>query len=94
MKVKKIAVNEDGRRIGESHPMAKLTDCEVERLRQIREESGMTYRELAKKFGISYSSVQKICTYLRRAEWSVRYKLVPILTKNERKVKVYGRGKE
>lgn len=74
----RVAVNEDGRRVGESHPRAKLKDCDVERLRQLREDTKVTYKELARMFNISYSSVQKICTYRRRAEWSVRYKRVQL----------------
>lgn len=55
-----------GRRIGEDHPNAILTNGEVELVRLLRERDGMTYAALAAKFEISKSSVAKICQYARR----------------------------
>ena len=55
-----------GRRAGEEHPNAILTDGEVELMRRLREVDGMTYAALAAKFEISKSSVAKICQYARR----------------------------
>lgn len=55
-----------GRRIGEDHPNAILTDGEVELVRQLRERDGLTYDAIAAKFEISKSSVAKICQYNRR----------------------------
>lgn len=61
--MKKIA---KGRRIGENHPNAILTDGEVELVRQLREVQGMTYDAIAAKMDVSKSSVAKICQYNRR----------------------------
>ena len=55
-----------GRRAGEEHPNAILTNEEVELLRHLREVDGLTYAALAAKFEISKSSVAKICQYARR----------------------------
>lgn len=55
-----------GRRAGEDHPNAVLTNGEVELLRHLREVDGLTYAALAAKFEISKSSVAKICQYARR----------------------------
>jgi ribosome-binding protein aMBF1 (putative translation factor) len=55
-----------GRRIGEEHPNAILTDGEVELMRHLREVDGLTYDALAAKFEVSKSSVAKICKYQRR----------------------------
>lgn len=55
-----------GRRMGEEHQNAILTNGEVENLRQLREGEGMTYDKLAAKFEISKSAVAKICQYNRR----------------------------
>lgn len=55
-----------GRRAGEEHPNAILTNDEVELLRHLREVDGLTYAALAAKFEISKSSVAKICQYARR----------------------------
>lgn len=57
---KLVALNENGRRIGESHPRAKLLDHEVELLLALRDE-GMSYSKLAEKFDMSKSGVRWIC---------------------------------
>jgi hypothetical protein len=44
-----VAVNERGRRIGESHPRAVLTDHEVDLIRELAEQ-GLTYGQIAEKF--------------------------------------------
>jgi len=68
-----VAVNEAGRRIGESHPRAVLTDNEVECLLQLREE-GAGYRRLAKIFEISKRHVRDICSGRRRCQTPARWK--------------------
>lgn len=55
-----------GRRIGEDHQNAVLTNSEVELVRHCREKDAMTYAQIAEKFEISKSSVAKICQYMRR----------------------------
>lgn len=73
---KMVAVNDKGRRIGESHPRAKMTDAEVNLLRDMIDEltakDGMkpmqAYRFLAEKFETSVDNVKSIATYRRRAE--------------------------
>lgn len=72
-----VAVNERGIRIGEDHPNAKLTDSEVEMVRELR-LGGMTYQLLAEKFEISKSSVAWICTYGRRAQVALTWKAVHV----------------
>ncbi len=52
-------------RAGENHPRAKLTDHEVEMIRQLHEQ-GVSYRKLAKKFDVGKSTVSSICRYRRR----------------------------
>ena len=47
-----VAVNEHGRRIGESHPRAKLTDHEVDLIRELAEQ-GLTHEQIARKFELS-----------------------------------------
>jgi len=60
-----LGVNERNRRVGESHPQAKLTDADVERLQQLREE-GIGWGRLAKMFDISKSHARRICLGLKR----------------------------
>lgn len=67
-----IAVNENGLRIGQDHPRARLTDAEVEALIRDRgpdEAPTRTYRELAALYGISKSSVRDILIGRRRGQW-------------------------
>ncbi len=44
--LKTIALNEHGRRIGESHPRAKLLDYEVEQVLALL-DAGLSYAEVA-----------------------------------------------
>ena len=71
-----IAVDEKGLRIGETHPNAKLTDAQVDEMRDLRELKGWTYDQLAAHFNVPYITVQKICTYERRASTIARWKVL------------------
>ena len=73
--VKWISLNEAGRRIGEGHHRARLTDHEIDLVRQCRED-GMGYDEIASKFEISRDSAKSICTYRRRAQITARFKRI------------------
>lgn len=59
-------------RCGHQHPKAKLTDQEVDALRNLADE-GWSYGKLAAAFEISKGGVAKIVKCLRRA-------VVPILS--------------
>jgi hypothetical protein len=61
-----VVVNERGRRIGESHPRARLTDHEIDLIRELAEDEvdavtgklirkGLSYREIAEKFEMECS---------------------------------------
>lgn len=65
-----VAVNANGVRIGESHPRARLTDWEVELIRQLHEdlEEPIGYRRLAAIFEVSKRTIRDVCAYRRRAE--------------------------
>jgi AraC-like DNA-binding protein len=60
--------NENGRRIGESHPNATISDAVVKQLRDLHEFEGWSLRRLAVRFGLGLSAVQKICAYTRRGQ--------------------------
>lgn len=68
-----VAVNEQGRLIGESHPRAKLTDHDVDLIRELA-EYGMSYRELARKFECDESTIRRIVSCERRGSTPDRYK--------------------
>jgi hypothetical protein len=59
-----VGVNDIGRRVGDSHPNAKLTDADVELLRALHGE-GWGYRRLAAKFEVSKSLVR----YIIKGRW-------------------------
>lgn len=68
-----VGVNERGYRVGETHPIAKLTDVQVDQIRELAEE-GASYRQLAEAFGVSKSLIAAICRYEVRVQWPVRWK--------------------
>ena len=61
-----VAVGETGERIGEDHPKAELTNEQVDRMRDLREDFGMTYTQLAAMYNVTKRSVAAICQYKRR----------------------------
>lgn len=62
-----VAVNEMGRRIGESHPAARLTDHEVGLIFALAEE-GMTTRAIAEKMETPAKTVWDILAGRRRGQ--------------------------
>lgn len=72
-----VAVNDHGLRIGQYHQNAILSDAEVELMRQLA-ESGMGYKELAEKFGVSRYTVGRICRCERRAQTLAAWKEVHV----------------
>lgn len=70
-----VAIGESGNRVGEDHHLAKLTNWEVEMVRQLHDE-GMTYRDIAEKMEVSESLVGKICRYQKRAVTAVGFREV------------------
>lgn len=71
-----IALNDLGYRIGEDHHNAKLSDAQVEAMRDRHENDGIGYRRLAKEFGVDRGVARDICTYRRRNQWADRHKTV------------------
>lgn len=64
---KHVALNAEGRRIGEHHPRAKLLDHEVDQVLALL-ESGLSYAQVALKFEVSKSCVAHIATGRRRGQ--------------------------
>lgn len=81
-----VAVNENGVRVGESHPRVRLTDGEVELIRSMHEDSDepLGYRRLATIFEVSKRTIRDICAYRRRAETVVAW-IEPRQLQRERK---------
>lgn len=64
--VRVVAVNERGLRLGEDHQNARLTNCEVDAIRDLYDQ-GLSYRTLAEKFDVSKSTIAMIVRCERRA---------------------------
>lgn len=69
-----VGISEQGKRCGETHPRARLSDHDVDLIRELRETHGLTYQAIADKFEISKSTVRDLCKYRRRCERPVRWK--------------------
>ena len=76
--IKLVTTNDRGLLIGEGHHRAKLTDHEVDLIRELHEVHGVGYRVLARKFEVSRATIQSICNYRRRAQIAVGYKRVEL----------------
>lgn len=74
---KQIGINERGLRIGEDHQNAKLTDAEVELIRELHGE-GLSYKTLAMKFDVSKSLIRYIVQYKRRGQVPASWRTVHI----------------
>ena len=82
-KIVKVAVNENGKRIGETHHRAKLTDHDIELIHQLLDDAeadkaaGRPYLrdyEIAEKFEISKSHLHNIRHDKERSQTVAQYK--------------------
>jgi DNA invertase Pin-like site-specific DNA recombinase len=71
-----IGLNENGNRFGEEHHRARLSDAQVEEIRELYEDGFSSYRSLAKRFGVTKATIRDIVTFRRRAHYAVRWKKV------------------
>lgn len=71
-----VAVNEFGKRIGETHHNARISDATVDLIRERHEDLGHSYRRIAMELNIAFTTVRKICAYQRRAQTPVRWKRI------------------
>lgn len=74
----RVAVNELGRRIGQDHHRAKLTNGEVDLMFAMHEE-GWGYRKLAAKFEVSKSLVRYIIKGRWRCQTPAKFKTVHVI---------------
>ena len=73
-----IALNKNGRRIGETHHNAKLTDDDVNHIRLLNIEHGISFRELARKFEVSHTTIENICGYKKRCQVAEKFKTIEV----------------
>lgn len=67
-----VALSSSGRRVGQDHPNAKLSDHDVALMRALHED-GMSPSMIAEKFECSRQTVHAIVTYARRDALVARY---------------------
>lgn len=79
-----IQIGEYGRRVGESHGRAKLTDHEIDLIRKLKEE-GMSAAAIAEKMEISKRYVYKVVNFERRACVVAEYKRVAVKRRAKKK---------
>ena len=72
-----VGLNENGRRVGESHALSKLTDHEIDLIRELYDD-GMSISEIARKFEIAKSYCWDICHYTKRCQTISRFKEIEI----------------
>lgn len=72
-----VGFTEKGNRAGEHHPMAKLSDRDVDMIRQLHED-GLGYRAIARKFELSRYTVRDIVKCNRRYATVVRFDRVGV----------------
>lgn len=66
MTTKVIGVNDRGNPVGQYHRLAKLSDAEVDLIRDLYEEDLIGLGSLAKTFGVSKETIADIVKYRRR----------------------------
>ena len=64
----RTAHNEQGRRVGETHPFASVPELVVRRIRDLREHEGWSLRKIAAECGVSVTHVWRIVHYQLRAQ--------------------------
>ena len=68
-----IGLNESGCVVGESHHKARLTQNDVDNIRELREEYGLEYKQIAEKFEVGTTTIFDICAYKTWVDVPVRW---------------------
>lgn len=69
---RRVAVSENGHRIGETHPLAILSDAEVDLVFGLIED-GLSYSVIAEKFEVSKSCIGHIASGRRRCQTPAKW---------------------
>lgn len=69
-----VALNEDGRRICETHHRAVYSDAFIERIRSLHEDEFWSYGRIAMHLHISQRTVGKVCRYEVRNQYATRWR--------------------
>lgn len=74
-----VATNDRGLRVGEYHPNAKLTDKEVEEVRDLHEFAAWGYEDIAVAYKQSKWAIARICRYERRNQTYEHWKKIEVM---------------
>jgi hypothetical protein len=78
MEKRTVALNENGKRIGDGHPRAVLSDAQVDRIRDLHEDHNLSYQQLAEMFSVPKTTIASICQYARRAQTPFGWKTLKV----------------
>lgn len=71
-----VGLNENGFRIGEDHPQSKLTNQQVDVIRELHDSGTMGYLRIARIFSVSKNAVKKIVTCESRWQVATKFKRI------------------
>lgn len=75
--LKVVSIGESGKRVGEDHQHAVLSNEYVDLIRELHEDfEGWSYGKLAEVFGVSTGHIRDLCKYRRRVTMSTGSKVV------------------
>jgi len=66
--IRLVGTNDRGVAIGQYHPRAKYPDELIDQIREMREDQGLTWREIVSRTGVSMRMVRDVCAYTKRAQ--------------------------
>lgn len=70
-----LALSDEGRRVGESHPRARFSNLTIDTIRDQR-DAGMTYGQLARLYGTSRGHIWDICACRTRSVVATKFKTI------------------
>jgi len=73
---KYVALNENGRPIGENHHRSTISDETVDLIRELHEDEGISTIRIALRLKLNKETVRKICNYERRAQTAFGHKRI------------------
>lgn len=66
--IRLVGTNDRGVAIGQYHPRAKYPDELIDKIREMREDQGLAWREIVSRTGVSMRMVRDVCAYVYRAQ--------------------------
>lgn len=73
-----VACNDANLRIGQDHQNAKLTDREVDTIRDLYERGDATITALGQMFEVSKGTIHDIVNYRRRAQMATHFRTINV----------------